>query len=160
MERYVAIDLFAIKHHGLSLYEWHILSIIESKQKLQSYVYIQKELIGHELGCSISSIYSMLNSLKDREIIEIISMSDNEAVSLLSKEKYSEDCCEWCGTHSIVYHKHHYPIRKKDGGCKLVTICPNCHYAFHFLTDNRSIVKIIDKEIINAIANAKREAIK
>lgn len=41
--------------------------------------------------------------------------------------------CEWCGHECYILQEHHYPIPSKDGGNKVVNICPNCHYTFHKL---------------------------
>lgn len=41
--------------------------------------------------------------------------------------------CEWCGNNSYVLQEHHFPISAKNGGDKVVKICPNCHYTFHKL---------------------------
>ena len=44
--------------------------------------------------------------------------------------------CEWCGKESYVLQEHHYPIPARNGGTKVVHICPNCHYTFHALEGN------------------------
>lgn len=41
--------------------------------------------------------------------------------------------CEWCGAKTLVLHKHHYPIRRSQGGVDTASICPNCHAEFHIL---------------------------
>lgn len=41
--------------------------------------------------------------------------------------------CVWCGIKTTSLHKHHYPIRKSQGGSSVVEICPNCHQEFHTL---------------------------
>ena len=42
--------------------------------------------------------------------------------------------CAWCGTHTAILHDHHYPVKRSDGGTKTVSICPNCHTEFHYLS--------------------------
>ena len=41
--------------------------------------------------------------------------------------------CEWCKKECYILQKHHYPIPAREGGNKVVNICPNCHYTFHAL---------------------------
>lgn len=45
--------------------------------------------------------------------------------------------CEWCGKESYILQEHHYPIQRKDGGKEIVNICPNCHYTYHSIMDNK-----------------------
>ena len=49
--------------------------------------------------------------------------------------------CNWCGGKSIVLQKHHYPIPRAKGGTEIVSICPNCHYGFHYLENQLRVVE-------------------
>lgn len=49
------------------------------------------------------------------------------------KNSHKGNKCEWCEQECYILHQHHFPISNKDGGKKLVNICPNCHYTFHKL---------------------------
>lgn len=49
--------------------------------------------------------------------------------------------CKWCGGKSIVLQKHHYPIPRAKGGTETVSVCPNCHYGFHYLENQLRVVK-------------------
>jgi hypothetical protein len=52
--------------------------------------------------------------------------------SLYSKNNGIGECvCEWCQIKTVILHKHHYPIAKKDNGKQIINICPNCHSEFH-----------------------------
>ena len=55
---------------------------------------------------------------------------------LKNKNKFNNGdlTCEWCGTKTFMLNSHHYPIPKSQGGKKVVHICPNCHYEFHYLS--------------------------
>jgi hypothetical protein len=44
--------------------------------------------------------------------------------------------CAWCISQTLNLVRHHYPIRKKDGGDEIVKICANCHEEFHYLCDH------------------------
>ena len=48
-------------------------------------------------------------------------------------KKEGDKVCEWCGGKTHVLHEHHYPIPRSKGGTETVSICPNCHYEFHYL---------------------------
>ena len=39
--------------------------------------------------------------------------------------------CEWCKQECYILHNHHFPKSARQGGTKIVKICPNCHYTFH-----------------------------
>jgi hypothetical protein len=41
--------------------------------------------------------------------------------------------CEWCGTKTLIIHKHHFPTPKIMGGTRTVNICPTCHTEYHLL---------------------------
>ena len=64
--------------------------------------------------------------------------TDTESVVkiLKNKNKFNNGdlTCEWCGTKTFMLNSHHYPIPKSQGGKKVVHICPNCHYEFHYLS--------------------------
>lgn len=42
--------------------------------------------------------------------------------------------CEWCSESVPILHEHHYPVRKSCGGLDTVSICPNCHTEYHFIS--------------------------
>ena len=42
--------------------------------------------------------------------------------------------CQWCGSRTLLLHRHHYPISGAEGGTETVNICPNCHTEYHALT--------------------------
>ena len=68
--------------------------------------------------------------------------TQEEIVSLLAKKNLigfgiGSRICEWCEVTTMILHKHHYPIQKKDGGKKTVDICPNCHHEFHCFNQDK-----------------------
>lgn len=58
-----------------------------------------------------------------------------QAKEMTIKLSHKGKICEWCKQESYVLQEHHYPIMAKDGGTKVVQICPNCHYTFHKLLE-------------------------
>jgi hypothetical protein len=65
--------------------------------------------------------------------------------------------CEWCKIKTFLLEKHHFPIRKKDGGDDIINICPNCHRSFHYLTDYKNfIIKVKDKNFFTQVRNNVR----
>ena len=49
------------------------------------------------------------------------------------KKSHQGEKCDWCKKECYILQEHHYPISSKNGGKKIVKICPNCHYTFHKL---------------------------
>lgn len=41
--------------------------------------------------------------------------------------------CKWCKGETLIFHEHHFPISKQEGGAETVSICPNCHHEYHAL---------------------------
>lgn len=86
-------------------------------------------------GVSIKSVSKWMNQLVNRGYITLVGEKDI-VKKLKSKDMkglgFGDEICEWCGVHTSVLHKHHYPIPKSKGGTKVVNICPNCHHEFHF----------------------------
>ena len=39
--------------------------------------------------------------------------------------------CSWCLENKAVFHKHHFPIDRKNGGKGIVEICSDCHAKIH-----------------------------
>ncbi len=52
--------------------------------------------------------------------------------------------CSWCSYETLVLHEHHYPVRREDGGEKVVAICPNCHAEYHAI-EGSSAYRFSDK---------------
>ncbi len=43
--------------------------------------------------------------------------------------------CEWCGYHTFILDRHHFPVPARLHGTLTVNICRNCHAEFHYLVD-------------------------
>jgi len=94
--------------------------------------------LGRMLSVSSKTSRNTVQSLiKKGDFVEI-KMTDVEAATFLTNNIASSDAmepCEWCKTETLAIEQHHYPIRKRDGGNDLVSICASCHRTFHLLTD-------------------------
>lgn len=92
---------------------------------------------------SKESIHRKLNNLQRYNYLKIENQckTDAEVYEYLNKQNSSTGCL-FCGYNEYILDQHHYPIRAKDGGTETITLCPNCHRAFHCLTDNY-IIRII-----------------
>jgi hypothetical protein len=93
--------------------------------------------------CSIKAVTmrEALSELVQAGLVEQCSVDDETAVGFLSQRQPSRHFgiqakqCEWCLSSVITLEKHHYPVRRKDGGKNVCSICPSCHSEFHALTD-------------------------
>lgn len=76
------------------------------------------------------------NVLIKKKILKKVYYSQDEVVRKI-KQRDFKNCvlktCEWCGNKVLIIHLHHFPIEKRDGGTKIVKICPNCHCEYHLL---------------------------
>lgn len=59
------------------------------------------------------------------------SLYEQIKTDILDKKSDGDKVCEWCGCQTTILHNHHYPIPKRKGGKKTVSICSNCHSEFH-----------------------------
>lgn len=76
-----------------------------------------------------------LNLLERKSLISYQSKTDKEVYDLLKNGNFDDNGCHFCGINDVVFHQHHYPIRKKENGIETITLCPNCHMKFHKLAD-------------------------
>ena len=86
---------------------------------------------------SKNQIREIKNKLYKLHYIEKIELTDKELKEKTIELSHKGNVCEWCGNESYILQEHHYPIQKKDGGKKIVNICPNCHYTFHYLKNTK-----------------------
>ena len=88
------------------------------------------------------SVREALRELELRGVAEMLSVSDEDTVALLKSRSPSKipginaHKCQWCESSALVLEKHHYPVRKRDGGTTICSICASCHSEFHSLTDS------------------------
>lgn len=86
-----------------------------------------------QIGLSKYQIKKIKQNLTKLGILKKIKLSVEELKEKTIKLSGKGLTCEWCGNKCYILHEHHYPIPKKNGGTRLVNICPNCHYTFHKL---------------------------
>ena len=82
-------------------------------------------------------------------VLERTCFNGQEAVELIKrklKQSWSYSSltpnarCSWCKCSTFTLHSHHWPVKKCEGGCQTIDICPNCHVEYHFLTDEGLIL--------------------
>ena len=84
-------------------------------------------------------IQNNLIKLKKANLISN-NMETEEIKNMVISGEYKNKKCEWCGDYSMVLNEHHYPIPRSEGGTETVSICPNCHYGFHYLENQVKVV--------------------
>lgn len=91
---------------------------------------------------SINTVRDAVFFLRDHLVIVESEWTDSEALGFI-RSKTKQNIigwgykCEWCNGKTLKLHEHHFPIKKCNGGDRTVKICPNCHYEFHYLTENK-----------------------
>jgi hypothetical protein len=91
---------------------------------------------------SKNTIVNSIRSLIDLRFIEEIVLEESEILKIILSKipqnlKVGTEICEWCKSTTFILHSHHYPIRKCEGGTKLVDICPSCHCEYHYLLETK-----------------------
>lgn len=61
-----------------------------------------------------------------------------QVIKSMSLKLQKDKKCEWCNEYVAFLEEHHYPIPKRNGGDKVVSICPNCHTNFHKLETSKN----------------------
>ena len=101
------------------------------------------------LNIAKPQISKTISRLKEKGfLIEKNIPTDKEIFNVLNKVN-SDNGCTFCGYTGIAIDDHHYPIRRKDGGKKTISLCANCHREFHYLSDH-SRDFLLSKEVENA----------
>jgi len=78
------------------------------------------------------TFYRICRKLLAKKVVRLVKMDDHTAIRFMDKG-FSKGCI-FCGRLYGI-HKHHYPIRKKDGGTETVLLCANHHHEFHRAVD-------------------------
>lgn len=78
------------------------------------------------------TIYRACFALEKKGILRNVVQSDVRAMQAL--DNGFKVGCIACGRLNPI-HKHHYPIRQKDGGTDTVNFCANHHFDFHKMVD-------------------------
>jgi len=119
----------------LSTCELKILLYLIYKGGLEKRVEISTRKLIEDVGCSASIFHPSIRKLIARDLVmKGERRSDREVFSLLNK-KNSKKGCLFCGIDDIPLERHHFPIRRVDGGKETIKLCPNCHRKFHELAD-------------------------
>ena len=86
----------------------------------------------------------ILIGLVEAELLDQHKLSVYEIQGIISAKRPQsssnpifDKVCSWCGSNTSILHGHHFPIPQRDGGQKIVNICPNCHYEFHTLENSK-----------------------
>lgn len=97
--------------------------------------------LASEVGMSPRTARRLMRDLEVAGLVEAQQLLRPEAAVKLLCEKPSigglaigEAVCSWCAVRTAVLERHHYPIPRSKGGTETVSICPNCHTEYHFLT--------------------------
>ena len=73
------------------------------------------------------------NILSPEQIAEILQSKRTEEIG--------QYVCEWCGSKTLLLHRHHFPVSKLNGGKDIVKICGTCHYEYHHLQRKSWVVQ-------------------
>ena len=138
--QYLYDELFPVKIYDDTHYAPHILT---TNEKLYLALYDNAKGDIRKVHLVMEDILSPYGAHKIKMHLLDIGLIDGyrritpeEAKSLTIINSHQGLICEWCGNESYVLHKHHYPILASDGGTDTVSICPNCHYAYHAIMGN------------------------
>jgi hypothetical protein len=112
-----------------------------SRQNRDGLVPASAKELAEKYPIGIAMIRLAIPELLDLGLIRRFYAQDQDIVSILSGKTPSYfatptgKTCDWCQSEALTLEKHHYPVRKKDGGTKTCSICPSCHSEFHSLAD-------------------------
>ncbi len=128
---------FHLKGNSLIIYAL----IYQSYQNSQSLI-CNLSYLCQWTGSTKQSVIKILKELENKNLIKQEnhkSISDEEYFN--QKNKEYKNGCLFCGTNDIALDKHHYPIRRRNGGIETISLCPNCHSRFHYNTDYSQKIK-------------------
>lgn len=112
---------------GLSVNEYVVLDAIHKHG--------HKSLgdLSRAFNFSKATVKNIIEKLEKSGYLGKLLLSDSDAMKKMSA-KFSRSGCIVCGTDSMI-EKHHYPIRRKNGGESVVLLCRKHHIEFHQMTD-------------------------
>jgi len=133
IEEQILVNLVFCHHYKLTISDGVILGALNGGQNKATVEQLVEAL---PLLCNKKeALLKKLKNLKEKKIIFFIKYSDEEVYNTLKKGIFSNNSCQFCGLNDIILHKHHYPIRRKENGKKVINLCPNCHTRFHMMAD-------------------------
>ena len=133
IEEQLFVNLVFCHHYKLKIDEGVILGALNAGQDRATVEQLVEAL--PLLYNKKEALLRKVKNLKEKKIISFIEYSDEEVFNTLKKGIFPIDSCQFCGLDDIILHKHHYPIRRKDNGQKVINLCPNCHTRFHMMAD-------------------------
>jgi len=109
--------------------------------------YITAEEFSKAYGKRKETIVRFIKQLEKYSYIKVLKnkYTDEEVYNKLN-QKNSQTGCLFCGYDKSPLDKHHYPVRKADGGEETIPICANCHREFHQLADYVMIIQVVNIE--------------
>lgn len=151
--------------YNLSLEEFlilHFFALKWDKNRNFKFLFSMKEvkkqlcLQSKKLSDKKSFMRKIKEIIKKTKAFNFCNLTDEDAVKILRLNKNNfnfrfDSNCGWCEVQCYVLEDHHYPIRKKDGGQKIVKICSNCHKNFHALTDYKIFIEVLNKDLFSAM---------
>jgi hypothetical protein len=141
-ERFVTLTWDFIRDKDTTMQEKLILAEIARIEVLGEIIEVTNLYISNAFGITKQRASTAINSLISKGFIFISEQSDETVYRLLNK-KNSPDGCLFCGYKGCAIDRHHYPIRRKNGGEKTIDLCANCHREFHYLADsNRDSIRV------------------
>lgn len=137
-----------------------LLGEIFNQWKLKNY-YINDniELLASKTGLTTRQVHESIKFLFKNNVIkklynnnfDIINKLKNKNINNYSIEGNKK--CSLCNISTFVLHAHHYPIKKSDGGKKVIYICPNCHSEYHYMEN----ILILNLEKLITISGIPRK---
>lgn len=117
--------------YKLTINEWVIYSWFRIKKKTHD---VSEVISGIGVSMKKDTMRRVLLGLVSKGALRLQKLSDEEALWAISGYTYTSGCTT-CGVDDVLLDKHHFPVRKKNGGTETIDICPNCHRKFHTLSD-------------------------
>jgi hypothetical protein len=116
---------------GISSNEYCIIDIVS---KFGSVATVSN--MSETLGLSKGAVSNIVNSLISRGYLSRFLFSDQASLNQIIKHggPYNSGCYA-CGFNRYI-HRHHYPVRQKDGGTQTIPLCQDCHSEFHQYADH------------------------
>ena len=135
-------ELFPIKVYSNKCYSYRLT--IPEKLYLGLYDTAEGDITKVDIVMSgiisrttLKKIKSNLNNLHLIDLNHNKFSDVKEAKDFTINNSHSGKVCEWCGKESYVLQKHHYPVPYHLGGKDTVNICPNCHYTYHAVMEDK-----------------------
>lgn len=139
---------------AIGLKECMVLTEIINAKKSNGF-YVNISSIGENTLTFIdnSTLKRIVKKLETLNLIKKVD-ADKDSILAVLKSKpivigVGNNVCSICNCTTAQLHQHHYPIRKSEGGTKTISLCPNCHFEFHYMEFDYEInYELIEKYLI------------